>query len=426
MQVGLACGALASLLVLVTVLLHGARRARRVHIASPASRRLGRDHAAHGRIEGFDVGGPGAGTLVKSPPELWAELSDPETLARHLGEFGEIRITRTEPETAVAWEGEQRARHRRARGVRVGHGGVVERSDRRPGARAAACPGTRRSGSSTPCASWARTSCESSRPGRRSPSRSPSPSPSRCSRPPARVRASSPACSAGPPRPRPSPELEPEPEPGPPPGAPPPPAPTVRAAGRARRRRVPRPGTPGPARAAARRGTGVRRRAAASVLTGVLDTPRRRAPPPVLAGLSGRAARLDSRAPCARRPPRPTRRSSPSSRSCARPRSTARRRRGREAARRGQVHGARADREAARPRLLPGARHVRPPPHERVRHGEEPAVGRRRGHRPRHDRGPPRLRLLPGLHGLRRLARRGDGREDGARSWTWRPRSAAR
>jgi hypothetical protein len=46
-------------------------------------------------------------TLVKSPPELWAELSDPETLARHLGEFGEIRIIRTEPETVVAWEGEQ-------------------------------------------------------------------------------------------------------------------------------------------------------------------------------------------------------------------------------------------------------------------------------------------------------------------------------
>lgn len=45
-------------------------------------------------------------TLVKSPPELWAELSDAESLARHLGEFGEIRITRTEPETAVAWEGE--------------------------------------------------------------------------------------------------------------------------------------------------------------------------------------------------------------------------------------------------------------------------------------------------------------------------------
>jgi hypothetical protein len=45
--------------------------------------------------------------LVKSPPELWAELSDPESLAHHLGEFGEIRITRTEPETALAWEGEQ-------------------------------------------------------------------------------------------------------------------------------------------------------------------------------------------------------------------------------------------------------------------------------------------------------------------------------
>jgi hypothetical protein len=45
-------------------------------------------------------------TLVKSPPELWAELSDPEHLARHLGEFGEIRITRAEPEHTVAWEGE--------------------------------------------------------------------------------------------------------------------------------------------------------------------------------------------------------------------------------------------------------------------------------------------------------------------------------
>jgi hypothetical protein len=46
-------------------------------------------------------------TLVKSPPELWAEVSEPEALARHLGEFGEIRITRMEPETTVAWEGER-------------------------------------------------------------------------------------------------------------------------------------------------------------------------------------------------------------------------------------------------------------------------------------------------------------------------------
>ena len=46
-------------------------------------------------------------TLVKSPPELWAELSDIDALARHLGEFGEIRITRLDPETTVAWEGDR-------------------------------------------------------------------------------------------------------------------------------------------------------------------------------------------------------------------------------------------------------------------------------------------------------------------------------
>ena len=46
-------------------------------------------------------------TLVKSPPELWAEVSDAASLARHLGEFGEIRITRLEPESIVAWEGDR-------------------------------------------------------------------------------------------------------------------------------------------------------------------------------------------------------------------------------------------------------------------------------------------------------------------------------
>src|SRR4051812_44241376 len=46
-------------------------------------------------------------TLVKSPPELWAEVSDAAALARHLGAFGEIRITRLEPETTVAWEGDR-------------------------------------------------------------------------------------------------------------------------------------------------------------------------------------------------------------------------------------------------------------------------------------------------------------------------------
>jgi hypothetical protein len=44
--------------------------------------------------------------LVKSPPELWAEVSDVAALARHLGEFGEIRITRTEPEALVEWAGD--------------------------------------------------------------------------------------------------------------------------------------------------------------------------------------------------------------------------------------------------------------------------------------------------------------------------------
>jgi hypothetical protein len=46
-------------------------------------------------------------TLVKSPPELWAEVSDLEALAKHLGEFGDIKITRLEPETTVAWEGDR-------------------------------------------------------------------------------------------------------------------------------------------------------------------------------------------------------------------------------------------------------------------------------------------------------------------------------
>ncbi len=48
-----------------------------------------------------------ARTLVKSPPELWAEVSDPTALARHLGAFGDIRITRLEPEATVAWEGDR-------------------------------------------------------------------------------------------------------------------------------------------------------------------------------------------------------------------------------------------------------------------------------------------------------------------------------
>ncbi len=46
-------------------------------------------------------------TLLKSPPELWAECSEAQSLHRHLDKFGEIKITRLEPETTVAWEGER-------------------------------------------------------------------------------------------------------------------------------------------------------------------------------------------------------------------------------------------------------------------------------------------------------------------------------
>lgn len=45
-------------------------------------------------------------TLVKSPPELWEELSEVEGLMKHLAAFGEIKITKLEPEHTVAWEGE--------------------------------------------------------------------------------------------------------------------------------------------------------------------------------------------------------------------------------------------------------------------------------------------------------------------------------
>jgi hypothetical protein len=47
-------------------------------------------------------------TLVKSQPEVWTQCSDADSLGRHLsGSFGEIRITRLEPEHSVAWEGEE-------------------------------------------------------------------------------------------------------------------------------------------------------------------------------------------------------------------------------------------------------------------------------------------------------------------------------
>ena len=48
-------------------------------------------------------------TLVKSGPELWAEVSDPEALGAHFEAFGEIRITRTADASLVVWEGERAA-----------------------------------------------------------------------------------------------------------------------------------------------------------------------------------------------------------------------------------------------------------------------------------------------------------------------------
>ena len=46
-------------------------------------------------------------TLVKSMPELWAELSEDGVLARMLrGRFGEIRLTHLTPESSIEWEGE--------------------------------------------------------------------------------------------------------------------------------------------------------------------------------------------------------------------------------------------------------------------------------------------------------------------------------
>ena len=44
---------------------------------------------------------------MKSAPELWAVCSDVDTLAQHLAGFRDIRITRLEPETTVAWEGDR-------------------------------------------------------------------------------------------------------------------------------------------------------------------------------------------------------------------------------------------------------------------------------------------------------------------------------
>jgi hypothetical protein len=81
----------------------------RSHIrGSPNGRQIAREGIAGRREKASAMPDPCAQrTLVKSPPELWAEISDAGALARHLGEFGEIRITRLEAETTVVWEGDR-------------------------------------------------------------------------------------------------------------------------------------------------------------------------------------------------------------------------------------------------------------------------------------------------------------------------------
>ena len=46
-------------------------------------------------------------TLVKSPPELWSELSDQDSLGRLLSDLGEVRIVSTVADSAVYWEGDE-------------------------------------------------------------------------------------------------------------------------------------------------------------------------------------------------------------------------------------------------------------------------------------------------------------------------------
>jgi hypothetical protein len=75
---------------------------QRVQICNPAQ-----DSARHGRNQEPMSEVKAVRTLVKSAPELWAVCSDADSLSQHLETFGEIRITRLEPETTVAWEGER-------------------------------------------------------------------------------------------------------------------------------------------------------------------------------------------------------------------------------------------------------------------------------------------------------------------------------
>src|SRR3954447_22547665 len=159
--------------------------------------------------------------LVKSPPELWAEVSDAATLARRLGEFGEIKITRIEPETIVAWEGERASGTIEIESSGWGTAVIITASPAQEPA-----PDPSLQPEAAPDRPEVATNAEAEVPGPPGP---PAPDPS----PP----APGPAPTPPPPTPDPAP---PAPGPDPPPPAPPPPPPPPGARPRAR--------PPGPAR----------------------------------------------------------------------------------------------------------------------------------------------------------------------------------
>ena len=233
-------------------------------------------------------------TLVKSPPELWAECSVAQSLARHLGEFGEIRITRLEPETTVAWEGEHASGTVR---LEPSGWGTQVTLTATPIVAAAPEPAAeRRSRWSSRLSSSPSRRSERDRGGRdrarRSRSRRRRPKPRRATMPPDACRAGrcsrvcGPAWVASPRRSSPRTPAEPEAEPE-----------AVAGRARARSRRSPRSvAEPSPARAgrrpSPRRSTepGARRRSSRERAGRGAGQPRPGAPPPVLARLTGSGA----------------------------------------------------------------------------------------------------------------------------------------
>ncbi len=340
-------------------------------------------------------------TLVKSPPELWAELSDAEALTRHLSELGEIRITQRRARDEGRVGGPRRERHRAAQAVGLGHEGDALAHAR--GARGADEPAATSRSPSVARAGAERRARASRRRRRARAARRARASRNRRAGPGARRRGAEGGilraavsqtqgkadCGGGV-RSR--------------AGA------GLRGARGASSRYTLAPPPRAGSRSLAAELASVEAQMAeetTELLTCVLDRLGAAHHRPFSRGITSAAGwqpapTIDRRAPRACRPRAPrtgTRRAPGRSRDLrgeARPADRAARGgaalgpggRG-EAARARQVHGARARGEAARPRLLPGARHVRAPPHLRLRHAEESPVGRRGGDRPRHHRRPP-------------------------------------